>query len=397
MRSALIVFETAAAVALVIAATLLIRSFSALTQTDMGFAADRLLLADTAVPAANLEAAKRASRFYHDLLPQLESIAGVQSVAAVSSVPTIVRSNGGYMIEGGRTFEQMRSNSPQALFTVATPGYFRTIGVRMLRGRDISDADVDGAPLTVVVNEAFARAAFGGDDPIGRRIGTGFDGVVGPDGSRFVTIVGVVADVRSTDPSVKPQPQIFHPYLQHPFPATAMTIVLRTAGDPLQASTATLQKIRAINPDVPVKFSTMEETLGVAVSAPRFRTILLGLFAALALVLAMAGVYGIVSFTVAQRTSEMGLRMALGAQRSAIVRLTLASGLKLTAIGVVVGWIAAFAMARVLATMLYEVPERDPLTFGVAPAVLLAVACLASAAPALRASRVDPALALRSE
>jgi putative ABC transport system permease protein len=210
-------------------------------------------------------------------------------------------------------------------------------------------------------------------------------------------VVGVVADVRSTDPAVKPQPQIYHPYLQHPIPATALTLVLRTASDPLQAATATLQKVRALNADVPVKFSTMDETLGVAVSAPRFRTILLGLFAGLALVLAMAGVYGIVSFTVSQRTSEMGLRMALGAQRSAIVRLTLASGLKLTAIGVALGWAAAFAMARVLSSMLFEVPERDPVVFGVAPAVLLVVACLASMAPALRASRVDPSVALRVE
>ena len=152
-----------------------------------------------------------------------------------------------------------------------------------------------------------------------------------------------------------------------------------------------------MNPDVPVKVSTMEEALGVAVSTPRFRTVLLGLFAALALVLAMAGVYGIVSFTVSQRTSEMGLRMALGAQRGEIVRLTLASGLKLTAMGVVVGWVAAFAAVRVIETMLFEVSARDPIVFLVAPAVLLTVAGLASMAPALRASRVDPSVALRVE
>jgi putative ABC transport system permease protein len=397
MRASLIVFETAAAVVLVIAASLLIRSFSALTRADMGFETGRLLLADTAVPSSNIDTQRRAVRFYRDLLPQLASIPGVQAVSAVSAVPTIVRSNGGYMVEGGQTFEQMRTNSPQALFTVVTPGYFRTIGVAITKGRDVSDADIEGAPLVVVVNEAFARTAFGSADPVGRRIGTGFDGVVGPDGSRFVTIVGIVADVRSTDPSVRPQPQIYHPYQQHPGPSTSLTLVLRTVGDPMQASTATVQKVRALNSEVPVRISTMEETLGIAVSAPRFRTILLGLFAGLALVLAMAGVYGIVSYTVSQRTSEMGLRMALGAQRSEIVRLTLSSGLKLTAIGVAIGWVAAFAAARLLSTMLFEVPERDPMVFGVAPAVLLAVACLASMAPALRASRVDPSVALRVE
>jgi putative ABC transport system permease protein len=291
----------------------------------------------------------------------------------------------------------MRTNSPQAQFIVATPGYFKTMGMAITKGRDFGDADVEGAPLAVVVNEAFARAAFGGDDPVGRRIMTGFDGVAGPDGTRFVTVAGIVADIRSTDPSVRPTPQIYHPFQQHPLPSTAMTVVLRTASDPMQISTAALQTIRRLNSEVPVKFSTMEETIGVAVSTPRFRTILLGLFAALALVLAMAGVYGIVSFTVSQRTSEMGLRMALGARRGEIVRLTLASGLQLTAIGVVIGWIAALGAVRLLDTMLFEVQPRDPVAFGVAPAMLLAVACLASVAPALRASRVDPSVALRNE
>jgi ABC-type antimicrobial peptide transport system permease subunit len=174
-------------------------------------------------------------------------------------------------------------------------------------------------------------------------------------------------------------------------------MVFRTSVDPLQVAAAAQQRIRGMNPDVPVKVSTMEEALGIAVSTPRFRTVLLGLFAALALLLAMAGVYGIVSFTVSQRTSEMGLRMALGAQRGEIVRLTLASGMKLTAIGVVVGWVAAFAAARVIETMLFEVSARDPIVFLVAPAMLLTVASLASMAPALRASRVDPSVALRVE
>jgi len=397
LRASLIVFETAAAVALVIAASLLIRSFAALNRADMGFDPDRLLLAETSVPASDLESAKRAVRFYRDLMPQLAAIPGVTSVAAVSAIPTVVGSNGGYMVEGGKTFEQMRTSSPQALFTVVTPDYFKTIGIAIRRGRDFTAGDIEGAPLVAVINEAFARAAFPNTDPIGRRVMTGMDGVVGPDGSRFISVVGVVADLRARDPSVVPEPQIYHPFQQHPFYATELTIMFRTSVDPLQAAAAAQQRIRGMDPDVPVKVSTMEEALGVAVSTPRFRTVLLGLFAALALVLAMAGVYGVVSFTVSQRTSEMGLRMALGAQRGEIVRLTVASGLKLTAIGVVVGWVAAFAAARVIETMLFEVSARDPIVFLVAPAMLLTVACLASMAPALRASRVDPSVALRVE
>jgi predicted permease len=397
LRASLIVFETAAAVALVIAASLLIRSFAALNRADMGFDPDRLLLAGTSVPASDLGSAKRAVGFYRDLMPQLATIAGVTSVAAVSAIPTVVGSNGRYMVEGGKTFEQMRSSAPQALFTVVTPDYFKTIGIAIKRGRDFTAGDIEGAPLAAAINEAFARAAFPDTDPIGRRVMTGMDGVVGPDGSRFVSVVGVVADLRARDPSVSPEPQIYYPFQQHPFSATALTMVFRTSVDPLQVAAAAQQRIRGMNPDVPVKVSTMEEALGIAVSTPRFRTVLLGLFAALALLLAMAGVYGIVSFTVSQRTSEMGLRMALGAQRGEIVRLTLASGMKLTAIGVVVGWVAAFAAARVIETMLFEVSARDPIVFLVAPAMLLTVACLASMAPALRASRVDPSVALRVE
>jgi len=397
LRASLIVFETAAAVALVIAASLLIRSFAALNRADMGFDTDRLLLAETSVPSSDVEGARRAVRFYRDLMPQLASIPGVKSVAAANAIPTVSRSNGGYMIEGGKTFEQMRSSSPQALFNTVTPDYFKTIGVAVKRGRDVNAGDVEGAPMVAVINEAFARAAFPDTDPIGGRVMTGMDGVVGPDGTRFVTVVGVVADLRARDPSLVPEPQIYHAFQQHPNYASALTIVFRTSVDPLQVAAAAQQRIRGMNPDVPVKVSTMEEALGVAVSTPRFRTVLLGLFATLALVLAMAGVYGIVSFTVSQRTSEMGLRMALGAQRGEIVRLTLASGLKLTAIGVVVGWIAAFAAVRIIETMLFEVSARDPIAFLVAPAMLLAVACLASMAPALRASRVDPSVALRVE
>jgi putative ABC transport system permease protein len=396
-RASLIVFETAAAVALVIAASLLIRSFAALTRADMGFRTERLLLADTSVPSGNLDDARRAVRFYRDLLPQISILPSVQSAAAINAVPTVVRSNGGYAVEGGKTFEQLRTSAPQALFTVVTPGYFKTIGVPLKTGRDFSDADVEGAPMTAVVNEAFARAAFPSENPIGRRVMTGMDGVVGPDGTRFVRVVGVVSDVRATDPSIAPQPQIYMPFEQHPTFATAMTLVLRTTSDPLLVANGIQQKIRILNPEVPVKITTMDETLGVAVAAPRFRTILLGLFAGLALILAMAGVYGVVSFTVSQQTSEIGLRMALGAQRSEIVRMTLASGLKLTAIGVVAGWIVAFALARVLSSMLFAIPERDPVVFGVAPAVLLVIACLASLTPAVRAARLDPSAALRVE
>jgi putative ABC transport system permease protein len=392
LRAALIVFETAAAVVLVIGAGLLIRSFAALSAVDLGFRPDRLLVVDTAVPVANSAAAPQAVRFYHALMPELAAIPGVESVSAVMGVPTRVRSNGGYAIEGGATFEQMGVRSPQAIFTVNTPGYFSTLGVPIVKGRDFTDADNESAPLVAIVNAALAKQSFPAGDAVGRRIRSGYD-LTG-----FMTIVGIVSDMRSSDPSTPPKPQIFMPFQQHPLGSTSLTLVLRTASpDPLAITQTVAQRVRTLNGDVPLRVSTMDATLERAVSSPRFRTVLLGLFAAIALLLAMAGVYGLVSFTVSQRTSELGLRMALGAQRRDIVRLTLASGLTLTAVGVAIGWAAALALSRLLSSMLFATSARDPLIFGAVPATLVAVAAVASLGPALRAARVDPVVALRTE
>jgi predicted permease len=392
LRAGLIVFETAAAVVLVIGAGLLIRSFAALSRVDLGFRTERLLVADTAVPIANLAAAREGVRFYHTLLPQLAALPGVESVSAVMGVPTRVRSDGGYAIEGGLTFEQMGVRSPQAIFTVATPDYFATLGVPILKGRDFTDADNDSAPLVTVINDTLARQSFPNDDAIGHRIRSGYDR------TGFMTIVGIVANVRSSDPSLPPKPQIFMPFQQHPLGSTALSLVMRTTSpDPLQLGQTVAQKVRSLNGDVPIRLSTMDATIERAVSAPRFRTVLLGLFAAVALLLAMAGVYGVVSFTVSQRTSELGLRMALGARPIEIVRLTLAGGLRMTIAGVALGWLASLALARVLSSMLFGTSDRDPLIFVAVPALLVAVAALASMAPAIRASRVDPVIALRTE
>jgi putative ABC transport system permease protein len=392
LRAWLIVFETAAAVVLVIGAGLLIRSFAALTGVELGFRTERMLVADTAVPIASIAAAPEAVRFYHTLLPELAAVPGVEAVSAVMGVPTRTRSNGGYAIEGGPTFEQMGVRSPQAIFTVNTPGYFATLGVPILEGRDFTDADTNSAPLVTIVNEALARQSFPRGDAIGHRLRSGYDRL------DFMTIVGVVANMRSWSPSEPPRPQIFMPFQQHPAGSTSLTLVMRTAApDPLTLASTVSQKVRALNGDVPVRLSTMDATIARATSTSRFQTLLLGLFAAVALVLAMAGVYGIVSFTVSQRTSELGLRMALGAQRREIMALTLASGLRLTALGVAIGWLASFGLARLIASMLFATSARDPVIFGVVPAALLGVAALASMAPAIRAARVDPVVALRTE
>jgi len=275
--------------------------------------------------------------------------------------------------------------------TVATPGYFATLGVPVIKGRDFTEADIDSAPLVAVVNEALARASFPAGDAIGHRIRCGFDR------PEFMEIVGIVANVRSADPALPPRPQLFMPFEQHPLGSTALTLVLRTASDPLRFSRPVAEKVRALNGDVPVRISTMEATLEQAMATARFRTVLLGIFAAVAMLLAVAGVYGVVSYTVSQRTAELGLRMALGARPVEIVTLTLLSGLRLTAVGVALGWTLSLALARIVSSMLYSTSARDPLVFVAVPAALLAAAACASAAPAIRAARVDPVVALRAE
>jgi predicted permease len=391
LRSALVVFETAAAVVLVVAAALLLRSFAALSQVDLGFQPEHLLLLDTTVQTADIDAAKGATRFYSRLLLEAKMVPGVRSVAAVRGVPTQVRSNGGYWLLGGPGPEETGVRSPQAIFTVVSPGYFETMGIPLLRGRDFSGRDAFDGPPVAVINDALARRSFPGADPVGQQIRSGLDR------SDFMTIVGVVADVRAADPSRPPQPQLYLPHEQHPSFGNALTVVARTTADPLALADVLSQKIRALDPDVPIKVSTMDSRLSAAVSTPRFRSVLLGAFAAVALLLAAAGLYGLMTFTIAQRTSEIGLRLALGAEPSDIVRMTLASGLRLTGAGILAGLALAAGATRLISAMLFSVTQYDPLVFLSAPAILLLAAIAASIIPALRASRIDPIIALRTD
>ncbi|HEV8345791.1 MAG TPA: ABC transporter permease [Vicinamibacterales bacterium] len=393
LRSALVVIEIALAVALVVGAGLLIRSFLALGGVDLGYSSDRVLVAETAVPAKDLDSAKRATAFYASVRAQLAALPGVQSVAGVRGLPsTPSRSSGGYWVEGGPGPETLGILSPQALFTVATPDYFKTMSIPLRRGRDFSEGDRFDAPFVVIVNEAFVRQSFPGRDPIGHRIACGLDS------PNFMTIVGVVGDVRTIDPSRAPQPELYMPFEQHPRYATALTLVARTAAaDPSIVAPSLGEVIRRANADVPVRTNTMTSTLSTSVATPRFRTLLVGAFAALALCLAMAGVYGVMAYTVERRTAEIGVRLALGAASRDILTLVLKQGLLLASAGIVCGCALALAVTRLLAGMLFGVTAVDPLVFAAAPLLLLTSAIAACAAPALRASRVDPMIALRAE
>ena len=391
-RSAFVIAEVALAVVLVFGAGLLGRSLIALASVEMGFSPEQLLVVRTVMPVRSFQEASRATAFYRDLLADLRALPGISAIGGVTSLPTVVRSNGGYAIEGEPTLQQTGVRSPQALFNVVTPDYFRTLRVPFRGGRDFNDGDRRDAPFVAIINESLARASLPGRDPIGRRIQCGLDSL------EFMTIVGVVADVRTAGPSRPTQPEIYMPYEQHPGPATALNLVARTeAADPLALADTIGRKIRERNSDVPIRASTMEGTIEVASAAPRFRTFLLVVFAGVALLLALAGVYGVMAYTVSQRVPELGVRIALGATPENIMTLIVGQGAKLAGAGLVIGLGLSLLAGRALQGLLFGVTPRDPLILGLVTAGVAVATLAACYVPGRRAVRVDPMLALRAE
>jgi putative ABC transport system permease protein len=265
-----------------------------------------------------------------------------------------------------------------------TPGYFRTVGVRLLRGRDITARDRGDAPGVVVINEAFAKLHFPNEDPIGRRL---VRGAWWPNMPSTFEIIGVIRDERFLGLATDADPATYFPHAQMPF--GDMNLIVEAHGDPAPL-------IWAVDRDIPLDdLRTMDDLVGGSLARPRFVGLLLGLFAAAALLLAAMGIYGVLSYTVAQRTSEIGIRMALGAQRGEVVRAVVGQGLALTALGIAIGGAAAVALTRVLAGMLFGVSPTEPGVFAAVAALLVVVAGLAAWIPARNASRVDPLIALR--
>jgi predicted permease len=271
---------------------------------------------------------------------------------------------------------------------LVSPNYFHTLGIGFVGGRDFDEHDQTDTPLTCIINQALADKHFPGQDPIGQHIKTGYDG------SNFMTVVGVVSSVRQSSLQNPPEPYIYMPYRQHPLPATDMHVIFR---DSANGAAALRSEARRLNPEVVVHFEPLTSAVDEAFAPSRFRSGLLGLFAGLALLLALAGLYGVMSYSVAQRRNEIGVRMALGAQRSQVLQLILGQGLWLVLPGVIVGAVFAFAAGKVFVSLVYGVKASDPLTFISIAGVLVAVALLAMYIPAKRAAGADPMLALRSE
>jgi putative ABC transport system permease protein len=389
----LLVAEVALATVLLVGASLLIRTVYELTQVNPGFRADHLLTMRVGVPYARYEGNSQRA-FLDRLDEELEAVPGVRSATFGLVLPLNGVQWSSVFIVGDLPVPP-RAELPSSIFTPVQPGYFETLAIPLLRGRllDATD-DGSGAPRVVVVNERLANHFWPGQDPIGKRLKQGWpenEGEFHP----WREIVGVVADVNQFGLGEETMMQTYVPLRGSIW---NVQLALRTETDPLTLVEPVREAIRRLDASLPVyDVETMEAKIGSSIAPQRFAMLLLGIFAALALALAAVGLYGVIAYSVARRTREIGLRMSVGAARSDIFGLVVRQGMIWAVLGAAIGLAASAAASRVLASFLFGVTERDPLTFAVVPLVLLAVAFAASAAPALTASRIDPIRALRYE
>jgi predicted permease len=391
-RSLLVVAEVALSFALLVAAGLLLRSFAQLNRVDLGFSTDRVLAVTTTLPAPTPDQQRRATIFYRDLIDRVKQMPGVRQAGGARTMPFIgVVSDSGYVIDGNPT--PPPSELPLAQIQVITPGLFDTIGMRIARGRDFVADDDYGKPQVAIVNERLARDAFGTADPLGRIIHTGMT----LESSKGMQIVAVVADAREVSPDLPARPEIYLPYLQHPAPGSRLELLARTSIAPETLAASIRDAARALNPEVPVRFSTLDDAVGKTLAYPRFRAVLVAGFAVLAVALALIGIYGVLSFLVEERTPELGVRMALGALRRDIFSHVIGRSMGLVSGGLLIGVLITLAAVTALQSVLFGVSPRDPLTIAAVAALFVVTAFLASSIPAMRASRVDPLIALRQE
>jgi putative ABC transport system permease protein len=396
-RAALVVSEIALAMLLLVGAGLLFKSFERLSRISPGFSTDHILVANIVrSPTAYSDRNIRLG-FFDRLFEQIAALPGVRSVGAASFLPVTGAGPALHFNIQGRP-----PRSPQeytiASYRAVSAGYLKTLGVPLITGRWIEDRDREGAPAVVVVNSSFARTYFSNQSPIGQHIQVG--AVPNPDPRvPWMEIVGIVADVKQSLAS-ESSSEMYVPYRQadQVLPVLTMSLVVRTAGDPLAQTNSIRSVVQNIDPNQPVTaIRSMEENVAQSVSAPRFRTVLLSVFAGIALVLAAVGIFGVMAYSVAQRTRELGLRIALGASRGRVLQLVLAHGVRLTLVGVGIGLVATFLLTRYVSSLLFNVPPYDPMTLVGVVAALVVISLCACYLPARRATLVDPIVALREE
>jgi len=412
-RGFLVIGEIAITLVILVGAGLLGRSFVRLISTNPGFRQENLITVEFSLPSsqgnldANQSAIARQVHLMDELLARLAAIPGAETVGLSGALPVAAGDNladGGFLILNGQksptNFEewdriaQNPSQVGQALYCVAGAGYFRTLGIPLIHGRLFGEQDDLNSPNVAVISQSLARQQWPNQDPVGQIINFGnMDGNLKP-----LTIVGVVGDVRAQGLDRPASSIIYVNYRQRGMNGNSSpTIVMRSAAPPAEILFAARSIFRDLAPDAPVKFSTFAQEMGGWLADRRFLLLLVGLFAAVALALATVGIYGVVAFSVARRTQEIGIRMSLGAPRSNILRLVLGEGARMAALGVLIGIAASLAITRLISTLLFGITATDPLTFAGVAALLSAAALLASYIPARRATRVDPLVALRYE
>lgn len=394
LRQLLVVGELALALTLVIGATLALRSFARLRDVNLGFRSDHLLTMTITFPTGQYATPAQFLPYAHQIVALTQQTPGVERAAGSMYTPF-----SGSKGESSIHLESTPSagQPPMCEANRATPGYFQTLGIPLLAGRDFTAEDTANSPAVFIVNLAFSRKFFGRQSPIGKRLWINKDAKHNP---KWGHIVGEVANFRDQNSKSAPEPYLFVPYddAQASAGAAGIALVVRTKADPLALVSGIQRRIETLNKEQAIdNVASMEQAVAQSNAQPRFETFLLGLFGALGLLLALVGIYGVISYSVTQRTHEIGIRMALGAEPAGVMRLVLAHGLKLALIGVAIGIAASLGLTRLMSSLLFGVSATDPLTFAGVTILLVIVSLAACYIPARRAMRVDPMVALRYE
>jgi putative ABC transport system permease protein len=410
VRNILVVAEVAVSLLLLVGAGLLVKSFLNLRQAELGFEPDRVLTMRLALPEARYKENAKIENFFNDLLGRVKALPGVESAGLTVGLPM----NGG--IESGVTFEGQEVTDTKEI-TVAvnlavSPGYFKAMEMPLVEGRYFTDQDREGSPRVAIIDEMMAARFSPNASAVGKRIRLG--GGQPPNGMApppWMQIVGVVKHLRYYGPNETARVELYRPFFQLPIPIDSplaqgqpvtfprsASLAVRGAGDPTALTTSIRNAVHEIDPDQPISgVQTMNEIVASTISPQKFATWMLGLFAATALVLAALGIYGVMAYSVTQRTHEIGIRMALGANRGDVLKMIVGQGMKLTLLGVGIGLVGSFLITRAMSTLLFGVKATDPVTYGGVALLLAGVALLSCLLPARRATKVDPMIALRYE
>ena len=404
LRSGLVVAEIAVAVVLLVAAGLMVRSLQRVLEVSPGFQPQQLLTARVSLPVTTYKDADATSAFYRELMDRLGALPGVQAVGITSLLPMSGSNSSGSTfvqqtpVAGLPVFEPFKAPYIETDQRGVTPGFFQAMQIALVRGRFFTDADNATAPPVAIVDEDFARRLWPGRDPIGQLISTGAVPRTNPPAPLWRTVVGVVGHVKNNSLDQEGREQAYVPAEQRGFRTGNAYLTIRATGDPIALASTVQRQVHALDPSLPVfEARTMDERLGESVAQRRFNMLLLVGFGALALLLAIVGTYGVIAYSVSQRTQEIGIRMALGATRRDVLAMVLGGALRLAGAGVTIGVLLAAAATQLLSSLLFDVRSTDPGTFGATIAILLAAALTAAYLPARRATRVDPMAALRSE